>query len=213
MRNRVPVEAALEELGLDFSVETAEKLSEFIAILHKWNKTHNLVGKNDLRWLVDYLLVDSLLPLKFLNIAGRDCFDVGSGNGFPGIILAVAGKPAIMYLIEKKKKKASFLKFVASSLDLKNIKVVDKRFEEAKLDRLFDFGFSKALAKPDAVWELVKPALKEGGTMVVWAGAESENCLSKIPSSDAAQIIVKKYYFQKFKKTTSLIMIVKKVKG
>lgn len=212
MEIRARVESALRRLELNYSSEAPEKLSEFISILIKWNDTHKLVGKTDLSFLIDYLLVDSLLPLKFLEIIDKDCFDIGSGNGFPGIALAIAGHPRSMYLIEKKKKKASFLKFVAANLGLESIKVVNQRFEEVEKSMFFDLGFSKALARPKAVWELANTALKSGGTMVVWAGSKPEKELDKLNAENIKEIIVEKYYFQELKKTTSLIMIVKKEK-
>ncbi len=110
------------------SRETIGKIDMFLTILKKWNSTHNLLqGRTlddcelELRHLIDCWQLISYIP------ADAKILDVGSGNGFPGVLLAIADFPVTM--IERDKKKFAFLKYCLSELDLPSeVKCVDAHF-------------------------------------------------------------------------------------
>jgi len=105
-----------------------KKLKYFTELLLEWNKIHNLTGaKTPLE--VKKNIEDSLFPLTFIDTPSS-ILDVGTGAGFPGLLLAIAYPNARTALCEPRKKRASFLKYVAMELDLSNVEVSKKRVED-----------------------------------------------------------------------------------
>lgn len=118
------------------SRETQERFEEFIAILTEWNAKMNLVSKNSLpdvwcRHVFDSLQLAEYLPNNFKNLV-----DIGSGAGFPGVVLAIylleKNPSAKVCLVESIGKKAQYLQDVCTRLKLKNTKVINNRVENEK---------------------------------------------------------------------------------
>jgi 16S rRNA (guanine527-N7)-methyltransferase len=105
-----------------------EQLKRFTALLLEWNKIHNLTGAKTPAD-VEKNIEDSLFPTTFIK-EPTSIIDVGTGAGFPGMILAIAYPSIRVVLCEPRQKRASFLKYVAMELELSNVEVVKKRVEE-----------------------------------------------------------------------------------
>ncbi len=118
----------LEKLNID--KEFFHRCDTFITLLQKWGKVHNLSGrltKED----IEENIIDSISPLEFID--NYDSFaDIGTGAGYPGLILAMARADKKSYLIEPRQKRVAFLNFVKNSLGLKNVEVLCKRVEEVE---------------------------------------------------------------------------------
>ncbi|AXH12288.1 16S rRNA (guanine(527)-N(7))-methyltransferase RsmG [Halarcobacter bivalviorum] len=118
----------LEKLKID--KEFFHRCDIFITLLQKWGKVHNLSGrltKED----IEENIIDSISPLEFID--NYDSFaDIGTGAGYPGLILAMAKADKKSYLIEPRQKRVAFLNFVKNSLGLKNVEVLCKRVEEVE---------------------------------------------------------------------------------
>lgn len=99
----------------------------FITLLQKWGKVHNLSGRLD-RQSIEENILDSIFPLNFIEEFSSFA-DVGTGAGYPGLIIAIAKKDIKAYLIEPRAKRVAFLNFVKASLDLKNLTILQKRVE------------------------------------------------------------------------------------
>ena len=108
------------------------QLEKYKELLLKWNKTHNLVSKSQAHNLDEHI-EDSLSVSDFL---GPEVLDLGSGGGFPGIPLAIKNPTKKIYLVESNAKKSAFLLNTANQLELKNIKVYNKRMEDLLPERL-----------------------------------------------------------------------------
>ena len=117
----------LNEEGISVSDEVIEKLEQFSALLHEWNQIHNLTGARTIAAIYENI-VDSLYPLSFIKIPVT-LLDVGTGAGFPGLVLAIALPDTEVVLAEPLKKRVSFLKYAAIDLELKNVTVETKRVE------------------------------------------------------------------------------------
>jgi len=107
--------------------KTVEKLEAFTLLLNEWNQIHNLTGARNMPAIYDNI-IDSLYPLTFISIP-KALLDVGTGAGFPGLVLAIALPETEVVLVEPLKKRVSFLKYAAIDLELKNVKVEGKRVE------------------------------------------------------------------------------------
>jgi len=126
------LEALLLQEGLDFSAEILEKLENFATLLHEWNQVHNLTGAKSIAKIYDNI-VDSLYPLTFID-APKSLLDVGTGAGFPGLVLAIALPECEVVLAEPLKKRVSFLKYAAIDGGLSNVKVEAKRVEKVQAE-------------------------------------------------------------------------------
>ena len=107
------------------------QLEKYKELLLKWNKTHNLVSKSQARNLDEHI-EDSL---SVSDLLGPEVLDLGSGGGFPGIPLAIKNPTKKLYLVESNAKKSAFLLNTSNQLELKNIKVYNKRIEELLPER------------------------------------------------------------------------------
>jgi len=120
----------LEKEAIILSEETVEKLERFAALLHEWNQIHNLTGAKSVPAIYDNI-VDALYPLTFTTIP-NSLLDVGTGAGFPGLVLAIALPDTEVVLAEPLKKRVSFLKYAIIDLNLKHVTVEAKRVEEVQ---------------------------------------------------------------------------------
>ena len=96
----------------------------FCEFLLKQNQHLNLIGKNTEQDIINRHLIDSVQLVKYLPFQHKAILDIGSGSGFPGIILAIASKTNTMTLIEKSPLKAQFLQDSVNYLKLTNCNII-----------------------------------------------------------------------------------------
>ncbi len=128
-----------------------KQLKQFTELLLEWNKIHNLTGAKtytDVERNID----DSLFPTTFID-KPSSILDVGTGAGFPGMILAIAYPDVRTVLCEPRQKRASFLKYVAMELELSNVEVVKKRVEQYQSEP-FGLISSRAVSNTKMLLEL-----------------------------------------------------------
>jgi 16S rRNA (guanine527-N7)-methyltransferase len=119
--------------------------------LFKWNRIHNLTGAKDEQTLDDFIY-DALYPITFLPKVDT-LMDIGTGAGFPGMILALALKDTKVTLVEPLSKRASFLQFIKADLELQNVEVVKKRVQQMSPKR-FDIITSRAVTDTNMLLKL-----------------------------------------------------------
>ncbi len=129
------------------------KLENFASLLDEWNQIHNLTGAKNIDAI--YInIVDSLYPLTFIE-EPKTLLDVGTGAGFPGLVLAIALPQTKVVLAEPLKKRVSFLKYAAIDLELKNVSVEAKRVE--KVEHVpFEMISSRAVTNTKLLLDLTK---------------------------------------------------------
>ena len=119
--------------GYDVSRETMDSLTNYVKILKKWNATINLVSKNSIKDVWKRHILDSAQLFKFANHDVKNWLDIGSGAGFPGLVIAILAKEKFrdltFTLIESDKRKCVFLSEVVRELSL-NVKTISKRIED-----------------------------------------------------------------------------------
>ena len=143
----------LKSEGISLSEEITEKLERFSVLLHEWNQIHNLTGAKTID-AIYVNIIDSLYPLTFIE-KPKTLLDVGTGAGFPGLVLAIALPETEVILSEPLKKRVSFLKYAAIDLELKNVKVEAKRVEKVEHDA-FDLITSRAVTNTKLLLDLTK---------------------------------------------------------
>ena len=137
--------------GIYLEPEIIIKLEGFASLLHERNQIHNLTGAKT----VDAIyvnIVDSLYPLTFIE-KPKTFLDVGTGAGFPGLVLAIALPDTKVVLAEPLKKRVSFLKYAAIDLELSNVSVEAKRVEHVEHDA-FELITSRAVTNTKLLLDL-----------------------------------------------------------
>ncbi len=135
--------------------------------LFKWNKIHNLTGAKDEN-SIDEFIYDAVFPVSFLPPA-KNLLDIGTGAGFPGMILAMALPNTQVTLVEPLTKRASFLQFIKADLGLKNVKVVKKRVENMDAE-IFDIVTSRAVTDTKMLLDLSKNFRDENSKLLFYKG-------------------------------------------
>jgi 16S rRNA (guanine527-N7)-methyltransferase len=135
-----------EEFAAAVSVsrETLERLKRYAELLTDWNTRHNLVSAASLTDLWRRHFMDSAQLVDLIPTAARTLVDLGSGAGFPGLVLAAMRPDLRVTLIESTGKKCRFLKTVAAELGLK-VRVRQERIEDSSPET-FDVITARACA-------------------------------------------------------------------
>ena len=154
-----------------------KKFEIFCDELLKWNKIHNLTGYKT-KDLVFENIFDSIYPLKFINDF-KSAIDIGSGNGFPAILLAIEKIESKFYLVEPNNKKVAFLNYIVMMLDLPNVEILKCRFEDLKRFKV-DLITSRALFSSDKLVEMSKDFLNDNGYVLFYKGSNESNVYAKI---------------------------------
>lgn len=149
-----------------------EDIEVFIELLKKWGKVHNLSGRLDETSIYENIL-DSLYPLLFIE-KFESFADIGTGAGYPGLILALAQKEKKAYLIEPRAKRVAFLNFVKASLGLKNLTILQKRAENVE-DLKVDLITSRAVTNTKLLLDITKNMQKPSTSYLFYKGSMLEN--------------------------------------
>jgi len=147
-----------------------EKLEVFKEKLLQWNRVHNLTGAKTPQE-VERNIRDSLKPLEFLEGEFQRAIDIGSGAGFPGLVLAIALPETRWYLVEPRKKRAAFLTYIGTLLDLKNLQVIPKRIEEVDPFPA-DLITSRAVMKSGELLKVARPFIGPETTILLYKGSD-----------------------------------------
>lgn len=137
------------DLPVTVSRETSERLARFCALVAKWNPAINLVSRASLKDLETRHLLDSMQLFQHLPAHAQRWADLGSGGGFPGLVVAILAAGAApklsVDLIESDRRKAAFLRTAAHDLGLENVTVFAERIETVS-QRHADVISARALA-------------------------------------------------------------------
>jgi len=132
------------KFGLNLSENQLEKLLDYLELIIKWNKIHNLTAIKNPSEAVKKHLLDSLSIINFIE-KGK-ILDVGSGAGLPGIVIALMRDEVDITSIDSVGKKCRFMNHAKLALDLKNFNVVNDRVEIYKTNQCFNQIVSRAFA-------------------------------------------------------------------
>ncbi len=158
-----------------------KKLKQFTELLLEWNRVHNLTGAKS-RKEIYYNIKDSYYPDSFIK-KPKSILDVGSGAGFPAIILAIIYSKTRVVLCEPRNKRASFLKFVALELELDNVSVVRKRVEDYNSEP-FNLITSRAVMESKKLIDLTSHLRNSDTEYLLYKGENIFNELKEIKSMD-----------------------------
>ncbi len=154
------------------------------ATLALWGQATNLTADPTNSAELAFHVIDSLAPILLVPGAirselegalasGKSALDLGSGAGFPGLVLAAAFE-ARFTLVEARRKRASYLRIAASEMGLGNVTIEQRRLTSASVATGFDLVTARAFGAGDDVDAIAAAALRPGGLMLLYASEGQE---------------------------------------
>jgi len=165
------ISEGLDELGYENDLLLIEKLEIYLATLKKWNKVYNLTAINEDSEIIVKHFFDSLSVNRYIQNSGR-ILDVGTGAGFPGLILALFNPEKSFVLVDGVSKKISFLQEMIGKLNLKNVTAVHTKVEQYNEAEQFDIIISRAFADIKKMIKLTSHLIKDGGKFIAMKGPD-----------------------------------------
>ncbi|WP_267517812.1 16S rRNA (guanine(527)-N(7))-methyltransferase RsmG [Borreliella afzelii] len=165
------IEFALAECNFQFAYKDLQKINLYIKRILLLNTRFNLISNSNSNFnsILNLHVIDSLLGLPTIKEANpSEILDVGSGAGFPGIILAIFDSSRKYYLLERSKKKSTFLKMIKLELDLENVKILEYEIEREK--KKYEFITIRAFRSMNEYALVLKNLLKNEGLIMAYKG-------------------------------------------
>ena len=170
---------ALKELNIKITPLQLEKLETYYNLLIEENKKYNLtaITKKEDVYLKHFY--DSLTLNKIINLSNQYLCDIGTGAGFPGIVLKIIFPNLKITLLDSTEKKCKFLKLVISELNLNNIDIINERAEiYSKTTReKYDIVTSRAVAPLKHLLEYSISLVKVNGYYIAMKGDISKDII------------------------------------
>ena len=158
-----------------------DKLMEYARLLVEWNEKINLTAITDDEGIVTKHFLDSLTAIKTGYVKGK-VIDVGTGAGFPGLVLKIAKPEIKLTLLDSLNKRINFLNEVCNLCNLSNVITIHGRAEEIsrkeEYREKFDYVVSRAVANMSTLLEYCTPFLKVGGQFISYKSGKVEEELS-----------------------------------
>jgi len=170
---------ALKELNIDITLEQLSKLDSFYHLMLEWNERINLTRITEeedvyLKHFYDSLTITKVVDLNKINTL---C-DVGTGAGFPGIVLKIMYPNLKITLIDSLQKRVNYLKEVIKKLDLKEIEAIHVRGEDYQ--GKFDVVTSRAVANIEKLVNYTMHLVSKDGIFVAMKGNIDEELTSTV---------------------------------
>ena len=149
---------SLKALNIEVTEEKLVKLNRYYELLIEWNEKINLTAITEKKDIYLKHFYDSLTIAKIIDLKSISTFaDVGTGAGFPGIVVKIFFPDIHITLIDSLNKRTEFLKKVIEELKLEKIDVITSRAEEIKEREQYEVVTARAVANLHILLELIVP--------------------------------------------------------
>lgn len=172
----------LNILGENPDQHPLESYLLYLQLLEKWNKAYNLSGIRQAEMMLSHHLFDSLSVLPFLS--GKHAFDVGTGAGLPGLILALARPDMHWTLLDSNQKKLNFIQQIVLEAKIDNVEIVHSRIEEFDSQSLYSCIVSCAMTSAADLFRHTEAFLSERGRLILMKGPAVADELAELQSRD-----------------------------
>ena len=173
----------LTKLNIEVTPEKLDQLKEYASFLLEYNQHTNLTAIRDINEVYLKHFYDSLTIVKAINLKEvNTVLDIGTGPGFPGMVLKIIYPHLQITLMDSNNKKIGFLKALAQELNL-NVEIIYGRAEEFIVNRreYYDVVTSRAVASLDILAELSIPYVKTNGLFVAMKSNYQEELQATLP--------------------------------
>lgn len=172
-----------ESLGLSLSPAEMARYEAYTRELVAWNQRMNLTATDDPREIAVKHLLDSLTCFLAIQAgAGTRTLDVGTGAGFPGVVIKIHAPETPLTLLDSTRKKLDFLTHLAETLGFPDVATIHARAEDAARDRRirerFDLVVARAVAELRVLLELCLPFVRVGGVFLAMKGPRGDEEVS-----------------------------------
>lgn len=183
---------ACANLGLQITPLQTEKLVTYLTQMQRWNRTYNLTAIRDLEQMLVHHLFDSLSVVEPLTRALGETneakiYDIGSGGGLPGVVLAIARPMWQVSCVDAVEKKTAFVRQMSGALSLPNLHAIHARVEGLEPAEC-DIVTSRAFASLDDFAMLAGRHVRKGGTLVAMKGKVPDNEITALHSQGEWQV-------------------------
>ena len=175
----------LERMALKLSDQMIDQLMTYLNLVEKWNRVYNLTAIRERDEMIKLHFLDSLSILNHVHV--KNILDVGSGAGFPGIVLAITKPELKVTVMDSVNKKTTFMQQVKSELALTNLDVVNSRVEDYQPITLFEAVTSRAFSNLKNMMSLTQHTLKKEG---VWLAMKSKDVKEELEEFEKNQYIL-----------------------
>lgn len=155
----------LEKSNIKLEDHTIDKLLDYLHLLAEKNKVMNLTAIREENEIIEKHFIDSLFLKDLLHENDKEIIDVGTGAGFPGLVLAICFPEKNFLLVDSVKKKVEFLNEVIENLSLENVSTSSERAEDLIINTRskYDIGLCRGVANLRIILEYMIPFLKVNG--------------------------------------------------
>lgn len=156
----------IEKINLPYTEEKIDNLLKYLELLVEYNSHTNLTAIRDKEGIIEKHFIDSLLVQEFITEDMKKAIDIGTGAGFPGMVLAIYNPNIEFVLMDSVGKKTKFLEMVAETLGLNNVTIINDRAEEYITEEnreTFDLGLCRGVSKLNTILEYMIPFIKVNG--------------------------------------------------
>jgi len=169
----------LHRMSLNLSDQMIDQLMAYLNLIEKWNRVYNLTAIRERDEMIKLHFLDSLSILNHLEM--EHVLDVGSGAGFPGIVLAITKPELKVTVIDSVNKKTTFMQQVKSELSLTNLNVVNARVEDYQPTILFDGVITRAFSSIQNMLLMTQHTLQKNGA---WLAMKSKDVKEELEALD-----------------------------
>ena len=181
--------AGLSAMHLVLPEVAQTRLADYLRLIEKWNRVHNLTAVREPEQMVVLHLLDSLSVLPHVANA-KSLLDVGTGAGLPGIPLAIARPDLAVTLLDSSHKKAAFLAQAKAELKLDNVSVVCERVEQWRPERTFDVVVSRAFSELAEFVAQSAHLASRGGELLAMKGVHPFDEIARLPASHRVETVI-----------------------
>ncbi|MEE0138550.1 16S rRNA (guanine(527)-N(7))-methyltransferase RsmG [Fusobacterium ulcerans] len=206
----------IKKLNIEYTDKKVDNLIKYLELLAEYNSHTNLTALRDEKSIIEKHFLDSLLLQNLIKRESKKAIDIGTGAGFPGMVLAIFNPEIEFTLMDSIGKKTKFLELVKENLRLDNVNVVTSRAEDYITDEnreTYDLGLCRGVSKLSTILEYIIPFLKVNGEFLsqkmegTGEETEAENALNILQSK-----IVEIYNLQlPFSKDPRVVIRIEKI--
>ena len=205
---------ALKKLNIELNENQILKFRVYCEFLIEYNQKTNLSAIKEEKEVYLKHFYDSAIIFKYIDFADKKVLDIGSGAGFPGVVLKIIDPSILLYCLDSNGKKTKFLELLSEKINIE-YEVINDRAENYISDNRekFDFVVARAVKSMPVLAELCIPFVKIGGHFIAYKGQIDETIENGIFAIDELGGKVLKVYneFLPIENSARSLVIVQKM--
>ena len=185
-----------ERFGVEPDAAALERIARYLATFEVWRSRIRLTSERDVRLLIERHVIDSFAAIGDLPARGR-VIDLGSGAGFPGLILSCIRPDLEVVLIDSRRKRVSFLLDAIRATGLPNARALEVRAEDAARDAELAGSGTVVIARAlrlDAFVALGVPLLAADGRLVAMQAPGAARAAGAIAKTHGLEVVASRDY-------------------